>query len=158
MRRQPAYKCTKQSLKTVFFEFFMIFWHKSLKVPHFGKSQGLFEIRTVLACYLQYYFVLEGSQNLLLMAPSHRPPAHEVNDEESQEVGLNAGSDSSVVCPICMESMQTDIYACEQCGASSHAHCLERWILFNDSCPLCRRGDPSGAQSIVNFGIGSFAE
>ena len=43
-----------------------------------------------------------------------------------------------VICTICFHGGAGPWVALEDCGHSFHRHCIRRWLLRHDTCPMCR--------------------
>lgn len=41
-------------------------------------------------------------------------------------------------CPICLSSISLNDSRQTTCGHSFHKNCIERWMLYNTTCPVCR--------------------
>ncbi len=46
-------------------------------------------------------------------------------------------------CPICFHKVSYISIKCGYCNNSFHTECVNKWILINNSCPLCRCKNPN---------------
>ena len=42
------------------------------------------------------------------------------------------------LCPICQHGGESPWVVMEECGHAYHRHCIRRWLMRHDTCPLCR--------------------
>lgn len=50
------------------------------------------------------------------------------------------GPDSNVTCSICLEGNEVGdtVRRIRKCAHCFHAHCIELWLMKNNTCPVCR--------------------
>lgn len=44
-----------------------------------------------------------------------------------------------MTCSICLEDLNENIMALDECGHSYHTQCIENWLQYNVTCPMCRK-------------------
>ncbi|XP_021737060.1 NEP1-interacting protein-like 1 [Chenopodium quinoa] len=44
-------------------------------------------------------------------------------------------------CPICLQDLEAGkkVRCMMQCNHQFHKHCIDKWLVLNKSCPICRR-------------------
>ncbi|KAK1604118.1 hypothetical protein QYE76_027791 [Lolium multiflorum] len=52
---------------------------------------------------------------------------------------VEAPSDESGDCPICLQDDDAAAWKSTPCGHRFHGRCVERWLQAKGSCPMCRR-------------------
>jgi len=55
-------------------------------------------------------------------------------EEKDNILPLNLKQD----CPICFETLETDLYVCKVCKNAFHTECLKIWLKNKNTCVLCR--------------------
>ncbi len=48
------------------------------------------------------------------------------------------------MCVVCNENVMVEDYIKTECGHEFHTHCIAKWIIKNDNCPMCRHKNPCG--------------
>lgn len=81
-----------------------------------------------------YYTIISTRESLVRLRPLPPPPL-QLTCVLIQTQGTN---DSSLICPICLESLSEKRYL-TKCGHSYCHYCLDSWIEKNKSCPTCRQ-------------------
>jgi hypothetical protein len=41
-------------------------------------------------------------------------------------------------CPVCYETLSTDLSKCPECKNAIHTDCIQKWLKFNPTCVYCR--------------------
>ena len=85
-----------------------------------------------------------ASDQLALSFPAWRRAAGDkklpFEDEEEEK-----GDDEEEECAVCLRPLGAGPFGVLDCshGAQFHAHCLEKWLHTNLTCPLCRAASPT---------------
>ena len=82
------------------------------------------------------------------------PPQNNVTHNNLQNNQSNIPSNIAPMpnlldCPICLSSITIDQSRQTTCGHSFHKNCIERWMLYNTTCPVCRHVLVDGVEAIA---------
>lgn len=51
--------------------------------------------------------------------------------------------DTGMNCSICMDPIGSDMIPVLECNHRFHINCIQKWVRFNSSCPVCRHSIPT---------------